>query len=142
MKVCSYKGLSIVIMLRDEHCPPHVHVTAGAWSARLGFSFWHNDIQLWDVVPLSRRPPLAVLEGLCRSLEQTAHLRRARRIWWSRLQSVCLDNQLWDSHTNEVLGMKLVTDTTYRIGTARYLPEEDKTLLTLTGASEGVEIQL
>lgn len=38
--------------------------------------------------------------------------------------------------------MKLVTDTTYRIGTARYLPEEDKTLLTLTGASEGVEIQL
>jgi len=38
--------------------------------------------------------------------------------------------------------MKLVTDTTYRVATARYLPEEDKTLLTLTGASEGVEIQL
>lgn len=142
MKVCSYKGLSIVIMLRDEHCPPHVHVNAGVWSARLGFSFWHNDIQLWDVVPLSRRPPLAVLEGLCRSLEQPAHLRRARRIWWSKLQTVCLDNQWWDSHTNEVLGMKLVTDTTYRVGTARYLPEEDKTLLTLTGASEGVEIEL
>jgi hypothetical protein len=142
MKVCSYKGLSIVIMLRDEHCPPHVHVNAGVWSARLGFSFWHNDIQLWDVVPLSRRPPLAVLEGLCRSLEQPAHLRRARRIWWSKLQTVCLDNQLWDSHTNEVLGMKLVTDTTYKVGKARYLPEEDKTLLTLTGASEGVEIQL
>lgn len=142
MKVCTYKGLSIVIMLRDEHCPPHVHVNAGAWSARLGFSFWHNDIQLWDVVPLSRRPPLAVLEGLCRSLEQPAHLRSARHIWWSKLQTVCLDNQLWDSHTNEVLGMKLVTDTTYKVGKARYLPEEDKTLLTLTGASEGVEIQL
>ncbi len=38
MKVCSYKGLSIVIMLRDEHCPPHVHVNAGSWSARLQFS--------------------------------------------------------------------------------------------------------
>ena len=142
MKVCSYKGLSIVIMLRDEHCPPHVHVNAGVWSARLGFSFWHNDIQLWDVVPLARRPPLAVLEGLCRSLEQPAHLRSARHIWWSRLRTVCLDNQLWDSDSNEVLGMKLVTDTTYRVATARYLPEEDKTLLTLTGASEGVEIQL
>jgi hypothetical protein len=78
MKVCSYKGLSIVILLRAEHCPPHVHVNAGSWSARLQFSFWHNDIELWDVVPLSRRPPLAVLEGLCRSLEQPAHLRRAR----------------------------------------------------------------
>lgn len=142
MKVCSYKGLSIVIMLRDEHCPPHVHVNAGSWSARLQFSFWHNDIELWDVVPLSRRPPLAVLEGLCRSLEQPAHLRRARGIWWSKLQTVCLDNQLWDSHSNEVLGMKLVTDTTYRVGPARYLPDEGKTLLTLIDALEGVEIDL
>jgi len=51
MKVCNYKGLSISIMLRDEHCPPHVHVNTGAWNARFQFSFWHNDIELWDVVP-------------------------------------------------------------------------------------------
>jgi hypothetical protein len=89
-----------------------------------------------------RRPPLAMLEGLCRSLEQPAHLRRARGIWWSKLQTVCLDNQLWDSHSNEVLGMKLVTDTTYRVGSARYLPGEGKTLLTLIDALEGVEIDL
>ncbi|WP_246226451.1 DUF4160 domain-containing protein [Pseudomonas atagonensis] len=142
MKVCSYKGLSIVIMLRDEHCPPHVHVNADSWSARLQFSFWHNDIELWDVVPLSRRPPLAVLEGLCRALEQPAHLRRARGIWGSGLQTVCLDNQLWDMQANEVLGMRLVTDTTYRVGSARYMPDEDRTLLTLTGSLEGVEIEL
>jgi hypothetical protein len=59
-----------------------------------------------------------------------------------QVQTVCLDNQLWDSHSNEVLGMKLVTDTTYRVGSARYLPEESKTLLTLIGALEGVEIDL
>ncbi|MBK5376849.1 DUF4160 domain-containing protein [Pseudomonas sp. TH08] len=142
MRVCSYKGLSIVVMLRDEHCPPHVHVNAGAWNARLQFSFWHNDIEVWDVAPLSCRPPLAVLEGLCQSLEQPAHLRRARRIWWSRLQTVCLDNKLWDNHSNQVLGMKVVTHTTYRVGSARYEPEGDKTFLTLIGALEGVEINL
>ncbi|VVN84086.1 hypothetical protein PS718_01346 [Pseudomonas fluorescens] len=142
MKVCSYKGLSIVIMLRDEHCPPHVHVSAEKWSARFLFSFWHNDVDLWDVVPLSRRPSPALLEGLCRSLEQPAHLRRARGIWWSGLQTFCLDNQVWDCESNEVPVMKSVSDTTYRIGSARYEPEEDKTLLTLRGALEGVEIEL
>ncbi|WP_025108745.1 hypothetical protein [Pseudomonas sp. H1h] len=142
MKVCSYKGLSIRIMLRDEHCPPHAHVDAGAWNARLQFSFWHNDIDLWDVVPISRRPPMAVLQGLCRSLGQTAHLRRARGIWWSGLRTVCLDNQVWDCESNEVPVMKPVTDTTYRIGAARYEPEEDKVLLTLVGKLEGVEIHL
>ena len=142
MKVCNYKGLSISIMLRDEHCPPHVHVNAGAWNARFQFSFWHNDIDLWDVVPLSRRPPLAVLEGLCRLLGQPVHLRRARGIWWSGVQTVCLDNQVWDCESNEVPVMKLVTDTTYRIAAARYEPEEDKLLLTLVGKPEGVEIHL
>ncbi|MFJ7312207.1 DUF4160 domain-containing protein [Pseudomonas sp. NPDC098747] len=142
MKVCSYKGLSIVIMLRDEHCPPHVHVSTDNWAARFLFSFWHNDVDLWDVVPLSRRPPPALLEGLCRSLEQPAHLRRARGIWWSGLQTVCLDNQVWDCESNEVPVMKSVSDTTYRIGSARYEPGEYKTLLTLRGALEGVEIEL
>jgi hypothetical protein len=38
--------------------------------------------------------------------------------------------------------MKPVTETTYRIGAARYEPEEDKVLLTLVGKLEGVEIHL
>ena len=85
LKVFSHKGLSVVIMLRDEHCPPHAHVDAGAWSARFKFSFWHNGVELWDVIPLSRRPPTGVLEGLRQSLRQPEHLRRARDLWWRRL---------------------------------------------------------
>ncbi|MBC3777950.1 DUF4160 domain-containing protein [Pseudomonas sp. SWRI99] len=142
MKVCSYRGLSICIMLRDEHCPPHAHVDAGAWSARLRFSFWHNDVDLWDVVPLSRRPPQAVLEGLRQSFGLSAHLRRARGIWWSGMQTACLDNQVWDCESNEVPVMKPVTETTYRIGSACYDPEEDRIFLTLLGKLGGVEIDL
>ncbi|WP_445180834.1 DUF4160 domain-containing protein [Pseudomonas sp. McL0111] len=142
MKICSYKGLSIVIMLRDEHCPPHVHVNAGLWNARFLFSFCHNEIDLWDVAPRSRRPPMAVLEGLSQSLGQPAHLRRARGIWWSGLQTVCLDNQMWDCESNEVPVMESVTDMTYRVGSARYDPETEMTLLTLIGKLEGVEIEL
>ena len=142
MKVCSYKGLSVVIMLRDEHCPPHVHVDAGTWSARFRFCFWHNGVELWDVVPLSRRPPLAVLEGLRQSLMQPAHLQRARGIWWRKIQTVCLDNQLWDWQINEVVLVRGIAGATYTIGSACYEPEGNKTLLFLKGAQEGVEIEL
>lgn len=142
MKVCTYKGLSLVIMLRNEHCPPHAHVDAGAWSARFKFSFWHNGVELWDVVPLSRRPPLAVLEGLRQLLRQPDHLRRARHIWWCRLHTVCLDNQWWDWETNEVAVLRHITSTTFRIGSACYEPEENRTLLALIGTQEGVEIEL
>lgn len=142
MKVCSYKGLSVVIMLRDEHCPPHAHVDAGAWSARFKFSFWHNGVELWDVIPLSRRPPVAVLEGLRHSLRQAQHLRRARGIWWSRLRTACLDNQWWDEQANEVAVLRQVTSTTFRIASAYYEPEANKTLLALVGAQEGIEIEL
>ncbi|MCX2897678.1 DUF4160 domain-containing protein [Pseudomonas mandelii] len=142
MNVCRYKGLSLVIMLRDEHCPPHAHVNAGLWSARFRFSFWHNSVDLWDVVPLSRRPPVPVLEGLRQALRQPAHLRRARSIWWNKLQTACLDHQLWDWHASEVVMMRGIARSTYLIGSARYEPENDKTLLSLMGAPEGVEIEL
>jgi hypothetical protein len=142
MNVCRYKGFSLVVMLRDEHCPPHVHVDAGTWSARFRFSFWHNGVELWDVVLHSHRPPLAVLEGLRQALRQPAHLRRARGIWWNKMQTACLDNQLWDWQGNEVVVMKWIGSTTYMIGSARYEPESNKTLLSLMGAPEGVEIEL
>ena len=94
------------------------------------------------MVSLSRRPPIAVLEGLRQSLRETDHLRRARRIWWTRLQTACLDHQWWDGNSNEVAIMREVTGTTFRIGSAYYEPEENKTLLALVGAREGVEIEL
>lgn len=142
MRLFSYKGFSMLINLRDEHCPPHTHVDGGTWSARFKFSFWRNGVELWDVVPHSRRPPGAVLEGLRYGLRQPVHLRRARSIWWDKLQTACLDNQLWDSQDNEVVVMKRITSTTYVIGSACYEPDKNKTLLALIDAPEGVEIEL
>ncbi|CRL50454.1 DUF4160 domain-containing protein [Pseudomonas sp. SIMBA_041] len=142
MNVCRFKDFSLVIMLRDQHCPPHVHVDAQTWSARFKFSFWHNGVELWDVVPHSQRPPSAVLEGLRQALRQPAHLQRARGLWWRKLCTACLDNQLWDWESNEVVVMKRLASTTYLIGSASYEPEVNKTLLSLTGAAEGVEIEL
>jgi hypothetical protein len=142
MKVCSYKGLSVVIMSLNEHCPPHAQVDAGTWSARFKFSFWHNGVELWDVLPLSRCPTLAVLEGLRQSLRQPDHLWRARRLWWQCLHTACLDNQWWDAQTNEVAVLRPVGNTTFRIASAHYEPAVNKTLLALAGAYEGVEIEL
>ncbi|VVM77254.1 hypothetical protein PS662_02127 [Pseudomonas fluorescens] len=142
MKLFSYKGLAMVIMLGDEHCPPHAHVDAGAWSARFKFSFWHNRVELWDVVPHSNRPTMAVLEGLRHALRQPAHLRRARTIWWEKLHTVCLDHQIWDWQTSEVVVMKRIASTTNMIYSACYEPRTNKTLLALMGVLEGVEIKL
>jgi hypothetical protein len=142
MRLFCYKGFSMVIHVRDEHCPPHAHVDGGDWSARFKFSFWHNAVELWDVVPDSRRPPVAVLEELRHALRQPAHLRRARGIWWDKLQTACLDHQLWDFQDNEMVAMKRLASTTYMIGSAYYEPEKNKTLLALVGAPEGVEIEL
>ncbi|MCU1759398.1 DUF4160 domain-containing protein [Pseudomonas sp. 14P_8.1_Bac3] len=142
MKLLSYKGVSMVIKARDEHCPPHAHVDTGSWSARFKFSFWHNGVELWDVVPHTNRPPVAVLEGLRDTLRQPAHLRRARTVWWEKLHTVCLDHQLWDWRSGEVVVKKNIASTTHLIGSACYEPETNRTLLGLMSAPEGVEIKL
>lgn len=119
----------------------YAHVDAGSWSARFKFSFWHNSVELWDVVPHSNRPPVAVLEGLRHALRQPAHL-RARSIWWEKLHTVCLDHQIWDWQTGEVVVAKRIASTTTMIYSACYEPETNKTLLSLIGVWEGVEIKL
>jgi hypothetical protein len=85
---------------------------------------------------------VAVLEGLRQTLRQSAHLRRARGIWWNKLQTVCLDRQLWDWQNNEVVVVKQIASSTRMIDSACYEPLENKTRLTLTGTMEGVEIEL
>jgi hypothetical protein len=35
----------------DEHRPSHMHVGAAEWDARFLFSFWHNGVRLWGVIP-------------------------------------------------------------------------------------------
>ena len=140
MKVFVYKGYAVVVMLRDEHCPPHVHVDGGRWSARFRFSFWHNGVELWDVVPHGRRPALAVLEGLRQALTQRVHL--ARRIWWSKLRTLCLEQQLWDWQANAVVERSSAGCRVYLIESAHYEEQRNLTRLTLVGAAQGVEIEL
>jgi len=84
MKVCTHKGLVIAVLTRNEHCPPHVHVGAAEWDARFLFSFWHNGVRLWDVIPVQNEPGVIVLEALRQTLKQPAHLRRARELWWNK----------------------------------------------------------
>ncbi|MGZ0785609.1 DUF4160 domain-containing protein [Pseudomonas saponiphila] len=140
MKVFVYKGYAVVVMLRDEHCPPHVHVDGGRWSARFRFSFWHNGVELWDVVPQGRRPALAILEGLRQALKQRVHL--ARRIWWSKLRTLCLEQQLWDWQANSVVERSSAGRRVYLIESAHYEEQRNLTRLTLVGAAQGVEIEL
>jgi hypothetical protein len=85
---------------------------------------------------------VAVLEGLRHALRQPVHLRRARAIWWDKLNTVCLDHQIWDWQTSEVVVVKRIASTTWMIGSACYEPETNKTLLALIGVSEGMEIKL
>jgi hypothetical protein len=83
-----------------------------------------------------------VLEGLRHALRQPAHLRRARKIWWEKLHTVCLNHQIWDWQTSEVAVVKRIASATNMIYSACYEPETNKTLLALFGVSEGVEIKL
>lgn len=142
MKVFTHKGLAVVIMLRDEHCPPHVHVDGDDWAARFRFSFWHAGVELWDVVPYGQRPPLAVLEGVRKALQQPAHLRKARSVWWSKLHTVCVDHQLWDWQASAVVDKSSSGRQVHLIESAYYAIEQNSTLLKLVGAPYNVEISL
>jgi hypothetical protein len=95
MKICRYKGLDIVVMTRDEHCPPHVHVGTDKWRARFEFSSTDRHVHLLDVVPVKQLPAIKLLESLRLTLGQAANLRRARAVWWKSMQSTCLENQGW-----------------------------------------------
>ncbi len=78
MRIGTYKGCVISVFLRDEHCPPHVHVRGTGWDARFRFSFLDDGVELWDVDPERRRPPGAVLLGICQALRQRHYPARAR----------------------------------------------------------------
>jgi len=142
MKVCADKGLVIAVLTRNEHCPPHVHVGTDKWEARFKFSFWHNGISLWDVVPEQNQPTVAVLESLRLALKQPTNLRRARGIWWSSQQTICLVNQLWDIDANEVVSAKDRRSSIRVIETARFDAQAYKTVLQLAGQSSLLEIEL
>ena len=142
MKVCVYRGLLMAVLTRNEHCPPHVHVGSNDWQARLEFSFWHAGVRLMDVVPVHKRPTVAVLEGLRQALKTRAHLRRARLCWWQSVRSVCLVNQTWDEQAREAVAVQDKRAGARRIEAAAFDAERYRTILQLKGASAPVEIAL
>lgn len=142
MKVCTYQGLLIAVLTRNEHCPPHVHISAPQWEARFEFSFWHNGVRLWDVVPAQQQPKIAVLEGLRQVLKTPIHLKRARACWWHSMKSLCLVNQLWDEVAQEVVSPHDKRLRTQVIQAASFDEQRYRTILQLAGNTHSVEIEL
>jgi len=142
MKVGAYKGYVIAVFLRDEHCPPHVHVRGEAWDARFRFSFLDGAVALWDVNPERCRPAGAILEGIRQPLMQPHYLARARRIWWQKLQTVCLENHSWDWDADELVPGLVIRRGVYVIANARHDVVGQRTILNLVRAPGCVEIDL
>ncbi|WP_186205873.1 DUF4160 domain-containing protein [Burkholderia gladioli] len=93
MKVADYNGRRIAVLTRDEHCPPHVHVDGGTWSARFEFAFWHNGVHFMDVYPANTTISSTELKAITKIIQR--NLRRARRFWWKMGQDICLTNKYW-----------------------------------------------
>ena len=142
MKVFTHQGLLVAVLTRNEHCPPHVHVGPPEWEARFEFSFWHNGVRLWDVVPVQSQPKAVVLESLRQAIKTPEHLRRARQCWWQSMQAVCLVNQAWDSVEQEVVSGQEKRAGARLIQTAVFDAQRNRTILQLKGVSPPVEIEL
>lgn len=142
MKVCTHHGHDLVILTRNEHCPPHIHVGSTKWAARFTFSFWENHVQLWDVVPEQNMPSTSILDALQTTLAEPANLRKARELWWKALGSVCLDNKYWDTKKNEVIETKGRRTNAEQIHSALFHPKTYRTTFLISPSEQEVEIQL
>ena len=142
MRVCNHKGLTIAVLTRNEHCPPHVHVGNDEWDARFQFSFWHNGVRLWDVVPAKNEPCATVLEQLRRVIRRRDNLRKARECWWRSRQTLCLENRRWDMSTSEVVKPGAGHFEALSILSAHFDPGTYRTRLYLAGEIAPLEIEL
>ncbi|WP_060078581.1 DUF4160 domain-containing protein [Burkholderia ubonensis] len=118
MKVADHKGRRIAVLTRDEHCPPHVHVDGGTWSARFEFAFWHNGVHFLDIQPANTTFSTAELKAIIATIR--ANLPKARKIWWQVVKDVCLINKYWDHNSTSVVssasgkkGLVRIADGTY-----------------------------
>lgn len=141
MKIAKYRNFTLAILTRNEHCPPHVHVGDADWEARFTFSFWHDSVCLWDVVPVQNAPKAALLEQLRHTLMKPAALRKARQAWWQSRQTVCLDNLLWQPGAQEVVSPKEAKRGARKIASAAFDAASYRTVLQLEGHAETVEIE-
>jgi len=130
------------VLTRNEHCPPHVHVGNSEWDARFLFSFWHNSVRLWDVIPARQEPCAAVLEQLRCVIRRRDNLRKARECWWRSRQTLCLENQRWDLSTSEVVKTGLEHLEALPILSAHFDAGHYCTRLYLAGEIAPLEIEL
>lgn len=137
-----HKGFTIAVFTRSEHCPPHVHVGNDRWDARFEFSFWHNGVRLWDVIPQKNQPTVSLLEGIRQTMLLPENLRRAREAWWGGLQTVCLVNQLWNDNTRSTEVNRFIKSPAKLIRSATFDATAYRTILILAGLAAPVEIQL
>lgn len=142
MKVCTHRGLLIAVLTRNEHCPPHVHVGTGDWNARFEFSFWHNGVRLWDVMPIQESPSAGLLEEIRQAIRTAENLHRARKLWWQSRQTLCLDNLLWDTAAQAMVTPKGARPGTVQIVSGRFDGVRNMTVLHLANAPLPLEIQL
>ena len=142
MKVCAHRGLVVAVLTRNEHCPPHVHVGTDDWDARFEFSFWHDGVRLWDVLPTQNMPSVALLEELRQVLKQAANLRRSRELWWLSRHTLCLDKLQWDPIAREIVSPKQKRQRAVAIRAGRFDLSGYKTVLTLVGDDQPLEIAL
>jgi hypothetical protein len=142
MKVCFHNGILVAVLVRDEHCPPHVHVGDSQWDARFEFGFWHQGVRLMDVTPSDRSPKASTLEVFRGVIKDPKHLRKARELWWRIHQSICLDNQCWDPIKEQVVEPKKAARHAQAISSAHFDPERYSTILRLAGESDALEIAL
>lgn len=142
MRVCSHKGYVIAVLTRNEHCPPHVHVGTREWNARFLFSFWHNGIRLWDVIPAKNEPCSRVLEELRQIIKRRSNLRKAREYWWRSRKTLCLENQAWDLESGEVVAPRHDRLGTTPILSALFDVQTYTTKLRLAGYPAPLEIEL
>ena len=142
MKVCTHRGLLIAVLTRNEHCPPHVHVGTGDWNARFEFSFWHNGVRLWDVMPIQESPSAGLLEEIRQAIRRAENLHCARKLWWQSRQTLCLDNLLWDTAAQAVVTPKGACASTVQIVSGRFDGVRNMTVLHLADDRLPLEIQL
>ena len=142
MRICKHKGLTIAVLTRNEHCPPHVHVGNSEWDARFLFSFWHNGVRLWDVIPTQNEPCGAALEELRRLIRRRDVLRKARECWWRSRQTLCLENQQWDMNSAQVVSPRVQPNEALAILSADFDANAYRTRLRLAGEPAFLEIEL
>jgi hypothetical protein len=142
MKVCTHLGFAVVVLTRNDHCPPHVHIGTPDWDARFEFRFWHGAVRLWDVIPTNDAPAIRLLGELRQVVKADANLRRARTLWWQSRQTLCLENQAWDLATSEVVSPKVRRHGSVAIVGRFFDAVAYRTFLRLQGRQDLLEIAL